>query len=1518
MSANVHIDNLQKYLLLYSDLISTSNSIGLTDKAVNAENIFRSLLNLSFGWNLVNANAERHNQDSFDLVDRELKLYIQITANKNHSNKRKSAIGSFTKTYGRRKKSCFYILFISTKCSKAILKKEISGNLICECFDIPKLIRKIYFEVSDPSKLELINKLLQKQIDPVLLDFGKTENQYNGILIDQVIPLVKNGLYIRRQRLIKSVFEFIQTDNGLLIGNHGYGKSFLLEELQRLCRRQKVPCIIIRIDQLINGEDENIGRELKTGQQWLEAILKQSLPKSNKKGILIFDAFDTAKEAQLKQTILKQIQKSIKTLNPQWNILVSVRSFDAAKSQQLQQMFPLENMSNNISCRHFEISKLSIEELTEAIKDDKKISQIYKKANHELKELLRIPYFLILLEKSLKQPTNPNIKEIIQIETEEQLLSFYWNTTAKDTTAKDTFLEKLTTLLADRESLNIERSAILNDFNSEIFDDLCSKGIITENSVNGLRIAYTHNILLDYAISRYIIPSEKDELIHLMNKKQKLPFIFPQAFIYFYSRLWKRNPSVFWDHYYYIKEQDSPHFRLFHQTIMNYVAAVLYSTPKDLTPLFQQHQTKEAQGQIVNKLLEAFRFINKGILRKKDYDFLLFVSQRMHWVFLWELGQQISTGIRNLKEENIIESEQGKLLSEAACNYWEYVLDERMNNCSYKELIDRNSQFGIGNLCAIFNLRKTKVKKLITKTLLLLREEDFPIITFRNLANNITHLFTIDATFAIAIFKKMCYHKEDSKRETFFGSPVISLRSTRNQDYGTIFHMLESEFATWLELDPKSALPLGIELLNKYSTDQHWASYDKSRLPVKINNISGYFTLAGCYEDINDHEEHGMGSFGAHIFEWFTKLANDSEKATLYSLLNIFVQKAHTCNAWRRFIRLIAAHPQLLSVFGYELLINEIVLTSEHTTHEAGALINAVWPYLKMQQKRTIENIILRIKATGQYKKSNQYQLNTINRLLNCIPENKVVLAASRNFLKGHKPVKNKPSYRGITAADIVPRTVEEKMQYDGFNPADEKDVKAFAVLNSLKAFSDRIKTKNTPVTQKDLKAIFPILEQLFAQVKSAQWSNERIEFAHDNAINTAISLIVRSKLKLNETHLKLFKNAVLHYLSKPTYQKREYSNGTTATLIFHNQNPRQEAAHAAVSLLCIRSIDGLADKLIELVDDNDPFIRYEVLQGVTWYWHHQRSSFWKIILHRAQVEQDGLCLIGIIKAVFYTNIIKENTASVEKVVRNLLPTFLSLSGNKVSELWQSYVSILLHLKIYYNSATATKIISRNLGNNYMSNRLVITIIKILDPHDIQNNKEGYLERYGGLIALLENVVDNRFAILNNKGPAAENLKEDFEIIDLIVREIYFAITGGRGKNRNPNGLDIDRRGFYKSMKPVLSKVVENSSTLFTGFIVASTAYNFTQLLNFVFEFDPEYVLHLAFRIVNYASKAGFTYDQMTLTEIIKLTERVLTDYPTLLNKGENFNNLIAILDQFVNSGWTEALELTWRLKEAF
>ncbi|AYM99185.1 SMEK domain-containing protein [Chryseobacterium sp. 3008163] len=84
MSSPAYFHNIKTYLFNFADELGYSNSVGLGDLNIFAENLSKNLLNEIFGWELINANEKKRNQRSYDLVSESRGIYIQVTADKNH------------------------------------------------------------------------------------------------------------------------------------------------------------------------------------------------------------------------------------------------------------------------------------------------------------------------------------------------------------------------------------------------------------------------------------------------------------------------------------------------------------------------------------------------------------------------------------------------------------------------------------------------------------------------------------------------------------------------------------------------------------------------------------------------------------------------------------------------------------------------------------------------------------------------------------------------------------------------------------------------------------------------------------------------------------------------------------------------------------------------------------------------------------------------------------------------------------------------------------------------------------------------------------------------------------------------------------------------------------------------------------------------------------------------------------------------------------------------------------------
>jgi F0F1-type ATP synthase beta subunit len=214
------------------------------------------------------------------------------------------------------------LFFIAKNCDKKYLKKRKFNGYEYEGYDFSKIIEKIYYLTVQKKKiiLEFLTKELERTVH--ISERIKSENA----LVGQIKQLNKRGIYIKRQKLVETVEEFIQDGNCLLCGGPGDGKSFLIEEIYRNIWTKKGVCCIIRVNELLKGNDEEIGQELRIGNDWIEGLISIPIQKSKIKNVLFFDAFDTAKDESLKSEVLWQIKKAIEKLKDNWSVVVSLQN----------------------------------------------------------------------------------------------------------------------------------------------------------------------------------------------------------------------------------------------------------------------------------------------------------------------------------------------------------------------------------------------------------------------------------------------------------------------------------------------------------------------------------------------------------------------------------------------------------------------------------------------------------------------------------------------------------------------------------------------------------------------------------------------------------------------------------------------------------------------------------------------------------------------------------------------------------------------------------------------------------------------------------------------------------------------------------------------------------------------------------------------------------------------------------------------------------------------------------------
>ena len=388
---------------------------------------------------------------------------------------------------------------------------------------------------------------------------------------------------IDRERLLNDLHNFTSQGSGVIIGSPGIGKTYLLKELRRSLKSVETPHLRLPIDQLGDGTEGDLQRELLYKGDLIEKL--KSVPK---KAILLFDAFDAARNEDTRKYFLRLIRRAIQELNGQWNVIVTVRTYDAMRSRELLDLFVnppdadlTQYHSKGILCRHFTIPLLNEDETRQAFNQIPHIEPIYESGSQDFKYLLANPFNLWLLERILR--ASQDIPDFSQIRSEVQLLGLFWQRRIEATSNEEHrrfVLKQVAHQMVKERSLTVRRDNIYDSLHLDkparqtAWDNLLSDEIVTKVSSTKQRVAFSHNILFDYAISVLLIEDDPQLLENFVLEDSSRPLFLRPSLTYFFTRLWYDAPENFWNAFWHIlPSNQSVHLRLFARLIPTSVIA---------------------------------------------------------------------------------------------------------------------------------------------------------------------------------------------------------------------------------------------------------------------------------------------------------------------------------------------------------------------------------------------------------------------------------------------------------------------------------------------------------------------------------------------------------------------------------------------------------------------------------------------------------------------------------------------------------------------------------------------------------------------------------------------------------------------------------------------------------------------------------------------------------------------------------------------------------------------------------
>jgi hypothetical protein len=1291
---------------------------------------------------------------------------------------------------------------------------------------------------------------------------------------------------IDRSALLNSLESFVQLGSGLVIGGPGAGKTYLVSQLSKRLEERNQPNLYVAVDALGDGTAAEIREGLELETDLIPALQREGIDE----GILIIDGYDAARNERVQRNILQLIRRARQELT-NWRIIAVVRTYDAQKSPELADLFPIDAGTTSgktaLGCRHFLIPALEPAEIESLNRDSPALLKAYAVASKDLKTLLAVPFNLWLLEKMLPGSAP---EEFAHIGSQVQLLGLFWQrrvTGAPNGLRRKHVLAKVVDKMVSERSLSVPQAHVFEPTDQQEWQDLLSQEVLIEQYL-GNKVRFGHNILFDYAVSVLMIGDEPREVVNFVRADPSRQLFLRPSFVFYFARLWHDSPDLFWATYKFLLGDDGIDGRLLGRLVPPTVLVQECNDRVSLEPLVEMQGSAPNVGP--SAALYALRSLRTWQPRSVQpwTELVRDLAGILSANFAWEIGLFIEDTLKGPEP-------QVSVLGQAARALMNWIWAERQSRRDFADAM--LGRFGVPLVARTFASAPEASLEALTPVLGLVNEADFPIQPLYQLTANLAQIAAVNPSFVGNVYRTLFGARESSEARTQMGSStVLVFTSTRRQDFEMCHYALLEYFPKFLQVAFKAAVSAGIDGANVYVKTRH--TPDGEREFAFRGGTAAYAADgSGVWDAHFDPYEPILVL--EHVFSGLDAiLAKSGCTPEIEEALYMFRDQAQVAFCWKRLLRLVAKHPGLLRDVGAELCAAPPILSGRDTLYEAGTALSALASLMTPLEMQAVERAILSLEPERLRK-----------RLVSQIALSALVTPEAKRLRteleQANQIVPNQPVAQFRTYSREY--TTEDWLQDRGVDVEREPNKK---IRELSAAVTSAIGTRGGPAADRDPDAAHVAGVALWQALQNVAEADEEVMVSAWLALAEYARFVLTGNPDAGQPSSLLAREILVacgrHFSPKP------YPNADSEfKSAVWGSSPRTEAAQL-LPLWYARTGDPAALELfMALVEDSVPEVRYLSACELWWLIERVPARFWSAINDRITKEANDVVLQGLLDSI--RRVIHRNEEAGVEALSRLRDR--ARSGAAPRELVDVYSDTVMWLVIVRENRRAIEFLCEILDDPVTYSKAVNRAAFDAGAYIAGKRDKLAEERSAGQNAIrwLIRIVDAaQFGIQQltetNADQGEESVLADLHrSIDTIVTRIWVAKLGIQP--------DVAKE-FYGRAKPILTRVVEFASTPDVGVLAPSTAQHIMEILNGFIGIDPPGVLKMAWQITQ--RSPGYKFDALAIAEVVKLVEAILADHRNQMREPESLQHLLELLDIFAETGWSEALRLVWRLDEVF
>ena len=1355
------------------------------------------------------------------------------------------------------------------------------------------------------------------------------------------------GADLRIQRPYVSLLrEAAETGSVLVVGEPGAGKSGVLHSLFEALREEGREVIVLAAQQPSFVSSGGLRDELRLYHDVVDILANWP---GTRPAFLLIDALDAAR-TEPSAAALRTLIREVGERGNQWNVVASIREYDARYSRDLAVIFkgtppdgPVPPLLGGrfARMRHVVVGRLTDDELQQ-IGDlgAPELAQLLESASTAVAELLHNPFNLRLAAELLDEGTDP--RAIRDVESQLDLLDLYWQKrvlgggSAHDAPSRTAVLRKAVEAMSHQRALHVDRDLVETAAAGPHISDLLSEQVITEwrprpeDAPRESTLAFAHHVLFDYAVARLLLRRSAHRLVAFLEEDSAFVLLGRPSLVMHFHYLWALDPEgkpreEFWETA--LAVCGSRGIPEIGKLIGPGVAAETGLAVQEFVPLLMaladaddpvRASAANALGHCVRALLaergsqpEAAGLCCDLAERISD-SFTITSSYPTSWI--------LSNLVARFDQLSAAQAEQVGTASRRLLAFaWTQSRRDRW-------LVVRAIQF----VCRTFGADVGTSSELLRRAIEPEHLAQHGSEELSCLADAVISITPRDPALVGDIYRAAFGYRETSEAPAPLGGKVIALISNRRQDYEGGLYQLVQSFPEFLRAAPQEAVQAMNAALEWHVTHEE-SPPDFPDEEVSEFNLDGERAL--LLTDYSHIWDGGRGHPGEnavalldHVQQRLEDLAGRKEDATeLANLLDTLVRTCRLAAVWRRLLSLGARYPDQIGMRIRAVGWSLPVFMCPDTIRDVGRMNGALFLDLSEADRERIERAILSIPVVAPPERR-IWAERTRDRLLGCLPEDGLVTSETREHVSA------------LRAAGTVPRNEDDVTFHVFSGESGEVEFLADEGVPVEEEPNKRVRELEAPVEEfanahlnevpesEALSEALPHMKRLYTAMRSAEADGvheKQADYAWGILAEASAAIAKMEGLRCQNEAGALVRTVLLEASGNRVPVAASDADERFVEHVWGKPAARIEAAKGLMTLLRHPSCENrdVLAAVERLAVDPAPCVRLQIASRILVRYVHDPGWTWRMIKQMARDRSPGV-LRGLVDGPL-RSLRFEEPARVAKISIGIQRAVAGAHGRK--KLANSCGNILADLFVSGRDADATAVMD-GLADDPVAHLEAVThlaarfreilVSGTVDPPDPESDAARgrswhFLRRVTRGAAAefrrgAERERDPHHAA--EDGPADEQMKDLASLLDSVGWSIYFA-SGAKDGDESP-GEQVLRR-FYADSAEVIDELADVG--------LPQLSHHLLRALEILVPVDPRGVFCRAARVIRGGRKGGYQYDQMADDVVVRIVDRYLADYRELFQTNEEARQqLIEVLDTFVNAGSEGARRLSYGLDGIF